>query len=148
MEQSHINKESGHTPLWGWVLIGWLAAGTAVAWGLWSAEPDGAVAAAATRAEIDWDLKTMGPRELRTLPDVGAKRAVEIADQRWEGKLDDPATKPVEVQLERVSGIGPRTSHSVRRFIDQRRAMRPYPGPRMMPPPSRRQAAMTGPPAF
>jgi len=141
MEQQH-SKESGRTPLWGWILFGWLVAGTAVAWGVSSDEPSPAQEAAAAEAEIDWDLETMSPRELRTLPDVGTKRAVEIVDQRWQGKLDDPATKAVEVNLEAVPGIGPKTDHSVRRFIQQRRMNRPYPFPRNVPPhPSRRPLA-------
>jgi hypothetical protein len=90
----------------------------------------------------------MNPRELRTLPSIGAKRAVEIADARWEKKLDDPGAEACEVNLQAVPGIGPKTDHSVRRFIQQRHLMRPYPMPGNVPPvpPYRRRPVGFGSP--
>lgn len=143
--EHQTTKERGHAPLWGWVLVGWLAAGGVVAWAARSSGPAPEAQAAAQAAEMNWDLETMSPRELRTLPDIGTKRAVEIADQRWEGKLDEPAaeaTRGTGINLQRVPGIGPRTDRSVRRFIRQRRmppGMLPHdvpPLPRQHRPPS------------
>ena len=113
-------KERGQAPLWGWVLVGWLAAGTAVAWALREETPPAEARTAAEQGELEWDLETMNPRELRTLPDIGTKRAVEIADQRWSKKLDDPKTEAVETDIRAIPGIGPKTDHSVRRFIHRR----------------------------
>ena len=116
-------------PLWGWVLVGWLVSGTLGVWVLGVPDLPPEVEALATDQELPADLSDWSPRELRCLPDIGPRLAVEIAERRWAGELDDPATETIEVNLEAVPGIGPKTSKSVQGFFEKRSGPPGSPGP-------------------
>lgn len=55
-------------------------------------------------ATLPPELSALGPRELRRLPGIGAKRALAIAEARWRR---DRALGPL--RIDDVPGIGPRT---------------------------------------
>lgn len=115
----------GRLPLWVWGLMGWLLAGVIYAWSRAEDEAPRVV----DEGQIEWELETMNPRELRVLPQIGHKRAVQIADQRWDQELGPPP----DVDIQRVRGIGPKTSGAVGAFLlNRQRAI----GPSMVPPPS------------
>ena len=108
-------------PLWGWVLVGWLCASTLAAWVIGAGgEPPDAEALVSDYPPPE-TLADSSARELRSLPDIGPKLAVQIVEQRWEGKLDDPDTEAVEVDLEAVPGIGPKTHRAVSTFLGHQR---------------------------
>lgn len=79
------------------------------------------------RVEPDADVTRWSARELRGLPGIGEKRAVEIVRARWDGRI----TGGVE-SLDRVEGIGPETVARVRGEL-ARRPWRPLPSPRFPP---------------
>ena len=114
----------GSVPLWAWVLVGWMAAGAATAvWqrgGLERAVGD--VDAVVESVDIDWDLDSMSARELRALPGIGQKRAVDLVEARWQ---HDPAKG--DFDIESVDGIGQKTAESVQQFVGERRMTPPPP---------------------
>lgn len=123
----------GHAaPLWCWVVLGWTLVWAGARW--WEARsgdavvgpaalvlPEGVVAPASGARrpwpahDVDWDLDVMGPRQLRALPEVGRKRALDIAVERWR----QGATRAVgegrgAFDLTVVPGIGAATAAAAR----------------------------------
>ncbi|MBI5364149.1 MAG: helix-hairpin-helix domain-containing protein [Planctomycetes bacterium] len=75
----------------------------------------------AERVEPDADLTHWSARELRALPGLGEKRAVEIVRARWDGRITGDAES-----LDRVEGIGPETVARVRTELARRPWCSPY----------------------
>jgi hypothetical protein len=63
----------------------------------------------------DAPLATWSARELRSLPGIGATRAVEIVRARWEGRIAGTVDS-----LDDVRGIGPETVARVRAELQRR----------------------------
>ena len=126
----------GGVPLWAWVLVGWLGAGTVAAFvgrDALSHTLGGSkvVREALDQGKIEWELDEMSPREMRTLPAIGSSRAMDVADARWEASLPRDRAEPQRNQhtdLQAVRGIGPKTEQNVQRFLRDRR------GPSLVPP--------------
>jgi hypothetical protein len=109
------NLEIGSVPLWAWAIVGWLGAGTVGAF--WTRGAlDRMLLEAPVVKEIDWDLETMSPRELRALPGVGKTRAVDLAKARWE------APDEAKFDMRVVLGIGEVTAKRASEFLSERRA--------------------------
>lgn len=113
-------------PLWAWVLVGWLAAGAGTA--IWQRgdleRAVGDVDAVVESVDIDWDLDVMSARELRALPGIGKKRAVDLVEARWQ---HDPGEG--DFDIESVDGIGQKTASAVHQFVRKRRSSSPLPPP-------------------
>lgn len=109
----------GSVPLWAWVLVGWMAAGAGTAlWQRGSLERTvGDPQAVVESVDMDWDLDTMSARELQALPGIGKKRAVDLAEARWQ---HDPADGDFDMQS--VEGIGEKTAAAAHTFVSERRA--------------------------
>ena len=118
-------KERG-APIWAWVLVGWMAAGTAAAfWHRGTLERSvGDRVELEQSHEIDWDLEQMSPREMRTLPGIGNKRALDIADAMWERPEEDGA-----FDMKTVPGIGEKTASTVASFLIEQKVANGPPGP-------------------
>lgn len=139
-------------PLWCWLLLGWLLAFTASrltalpnSVGPESAPdfPPLAPLAKSSRLQTnglshvpwpafdpDWSFEAMSPRQLRALPEIGPKRAVQIAETRWEQGLTaapralDAPERP-KLDLESVPGIGPQTERLARKAALSKRRRAP-----------------------
>ena len=93
-------------PIWLLFLLGWVAA-DAARLGLPSSDPPAVVPAEPAVP----DLGRMSPRELRRVPGIGERRALAIAQARWEHAGPGP------LLLGDVPGIGPATLEGVRAWL-------------------------------
>ena len=95
---------------WLWLVIGLLAVAMAREGAV--TEPPTEIGAAEGLTARPIDLKTATVRELRGLPGIGNRRAVQISRARWE---HDPETGVLE--LDDLPGIGPITRARVEKAL-------------------------------
>jgi len=103
-------------PLWAWAVVGWLAVQTVLARLDVLAPGPAARDVAAPSAS----LAEMAPRDLRRLPGIGERRAVDVARARWEfdgGSGPVPAPQRDPLRLHDVRGIGPVTAERARLWL-------------------------------
>ena len=141
-------------PLWCWLLLGWLLAFTASRL-IASAPLEDALAerppldpvsptlmeSTRPRAQVvplarwpafdpEWTFEAMSPRQMRALPEIGPKRAVQIAETRWQQGLTAAprafnAPDTAQLDLTSVPGIGPQTERVARKAALSRRLRAP-----------------------
>lgn len=132
------NLSIGSAPFWAWALVGWLALGALAKF--WERGSLGrAVGNSQEIVEangVDWDLNTMSQRELRTVPSIGPKRAVDLVEQRWTRAPPGAGPTGATFDPRSIPGIGERTARGAEHFIKGRqRAHRTMPDPGILPPP-------------
>lgn len=106
-----VRDDSGPS-IWLWILAGGLFAAAASAPRVRTLAPENEHASATTATET---LSSASARELRSLPGIGATRALAIAAARWRngGRMS------LE-ELDRIPGIGPETRAGIAEALRER----------------------------
>ena len=96
---------------WGWLIIGVLSVSMIRSSG--ERAPVPAQTAVQGLEQHPIDLSTATVRELRRLPSIGNRRAVQVTRARWEHDLNDGT-----LSLGDLPGIGPVTEERVKRTLE------------------------------